>query len=93
MQKRDATDWNDTGPDSDGMWWFYGELDLGCMGMHLRPGYKVQPRLDLVEVDSRMPFISGGNMWSKEKFNGTNVGWLGFWQKVELPSTEGLAVK
>ena len=85
--------WSDTLPTVDGMYWFYGELHMGSMGMDYRDDYIHKPSMSLVKVmraNEKSPIVvaEGGFVSSRPFVKSTHrEGWLGYWTKAILPES------
>ncbi len=83
--------WSDTLPTVSGMYWFYGELHMGSMGMDYHDDYVHKPSMTLVKVmraEEKSPIIvAEGGFVSTHAFDKSTrrEGWLGYWTKAILP--------
>ena len=86
--------WSASPPDSEGLWWLYGEEEFGAMGGNFSG--TVPPRIELhvVKVSrigtgerSSLVGVTGGRFIQLRQFDleKCQSGYLGVWLKAELP--------
>jgi hypothetical protein len=85
--------WSSTAPDTEGIYWFYGDPFMGSMGIDFRDDApKIKPELYLVEIreiSNGFLAVTKGNIISLRKFNKKDKfyreGYVGYWAEAELP--------
>lgn len=86
--------WQGTPPDSEGLWWLYGEEEFGMMVGNYTGAYPADIKLHVVDVmridgdGGKLIGVTGGRMIELSPFDKENrkVGYVGMWTKVELPT-------
>lgn len=81
--------WSNSFPSEEGLYWFYGDLYRGYMGKDFE-NYEEKPVLSCVQITKFGNFMAGvvdGQIIYKQKFDLSKrlQGWYGLWLKVELP--------
>jgi hypothetical protein len=94
MEDLIAMGWQTTPPDSEGLWWLYGEEEFGTMGGNYTGVYLPDIKLHMVEVVTlgsgsyaNLQGICGGRLISLAPFNleERKPGFVGVWQKATIP--------
>ena len=90
-QQEPCSAWTDTPPDSEGLWWLYGDEEFGTMGGNYTGVFQPEEKLNMVEIrklGSGLSGIANGRMISLTPFDAEKrrPGYVGKWRKVDLPS-------
>lgn len=72
-------DWTTEIPTEDGLYYFYGELYFGSMGLHSKEEYQLKLELNIVEIgnNGKIMIADGGFVYKS--------GIVGYWQKIPTP--------
>ena len=94
--------WSASPPDSEGLWWLYGEEEFGAMGGNFSGTIPPSIELLLVKVcrlgtgaNSSLMGVAGGRFVELRPFSlkERKKGYVGVWQKAVLPDVSNAKVE
>ena len=84
------TQWQDTPPDSEGLWWLYGDPQFGSMGGHYTGSILFEPELHVItvqKISNGLMAHARGQFINLRPFDKRRQleGYIGKWARVNMP--------